>query len=78
MLRIYLKGQSHSPPALRLHLSHPLDAKQDTTLTLARTGRGIYETLWPATTSQRWLWRVEPLAVGEDEHWRVDGEMTAP
>ena len=77
ILRLRLEGQSQ-PPALRLHLSHPLDARQDTTLTLARTSRGIYETLWPDTNSKRWLWRVEPLAVSEGEHWRVDGEIIVP
>lgn len=62
--------------ALQLHLSHPVDADQDFDLRLAQTHPGIYQAAWPDTSSKRWLWRLEPLAAQEKDHWRVDGEIT--
>jgi hypothetical protein len=77
LIRVRLSGRN-SAVALQLFLSHPFDANKDQQLRLAQVQDGIYEAVLIDTPGQRWLWRLEPLAVPASEHWRVDGELSIP
>ena len=75
ILAVTLEGDT-SPSALKLLLSHPVDAKLDQELLLAQVSTGNYETRWQAGNHPRWHWHLEPLGVSEQEHWRIDGEIS--
>ncbi len=75
-LRLQLESTQALPAALQLTLSHPVNARLDTTLPLAQTEPGIYEARWNAADQPRWLWQLEPLGVAEQQRWRVDGVLS--
>jgi hypothetical protein len=66
-----------APPALKMLLSHPLEADRDQVVRLPRAPGGQYlgEASWDPGT--RWLWVIEPLGLPEEQHWRLDGEVVA-
>ena len=68
----------NQPSALLLHMSHPMDAGQDFELKLAQRRTGLYEAPWPASSSRRWIWHLEPIGSQADALWRVDGELALP
>ena len=73
---VELRG-SPAPPALRLFLSHPLDADQDAVFTLASIGPGLFQARLEQPLQYRWLWKLQPLGVDAQSSWRLDGELTA-
>jgi hypothetical protein len=58
-------------PALRLSLSHPLEADRDFTVPLSRIGPGLYRGALEHSIAPRWHWTLES---GEDR-WRLDGAV---
>ena len=71
---VSLRGTA-TPAALRLHLSHPLEADWDRVVNLPRSRPGTYSTALDLPTGQRWLWSIEPLPLPADAPWRLDGEV---
>jgi hypothetical protein len=59
--------------ALRLSLSHPLEADRDFTLSLSRVGPGLYRGALEHRVAPRWHWTLESL----DNRWRLDGAVQA-
>lgn len=57
-------------PQLRLLLSHPMEAEQDITLPIQRTGSGRYEINMPKPIEGRWHWIID---AGDGSEWRIDG-----
>lgn len=74
-MHITLTGNS-DPAGLGLKLWHPMDENLDMELKLARENRGQYRGRLPNPISQRWHWQLEPLAPGENQAWRLVGEIT--
>jgi uncharacterized protein len=60
--------------ALRLSLSHPMEADQDFTVTLAGTGPGIYSGTLAQPIAPHWHWTIEP---SKENSWRLDGAVRA-
>ena len=57
---------------LRLVLSHPMEAEQDLTLPLTRTGSGRYSVRLPTELTGRWHWIID---AGDGSDWRLDGDQ---
>ena len=77
VVEIRLAGDSE-PSALELFLSHPLDAKLDQQLSLAKILPGVYRGKLSIPPGSRWIWRLEPLGVTPETRWRLDGELVVP
>jgi len=60
--------------ALRLLLSHPIEADRDFSATLARVGPGLYRAVLPGEVAPHWHWTLQAL---RDNDWRVDGVVHA-
>lgn len=56
---------------LQLHLSHPLEADRDFTVTLNRSAPGTYMSGLPVGLEPRWHWALEDAAGG----WRLSGAL---
>ena len=59
--------------ALRLDLSHPLEADRDFSVPLTRVGPGTYRGELQEPVFPRWHWRLEPMQTGA---WRLDGSLS--
>lgn len=75
MIRATLQA-SNMPAALQLLLSHPMDANKDVSLPLAQVRPGVFEATLELEAQHNWYWRLEPIGLPPQEHWRVDGELT--
>jgi hypothetical protein len=60
--------------ALRLRLSHPLEADRDFSLQLERSAPGLYLGHMPGQVTPNWHWTLD---AGETSSWRLDGELAA-
>lgn len=58
--------------ALKLMLSHPMEADQDLEILLSKVSPGLYRGQLPAAISQRWHWSLEQM---DDQGWRIDGSI---
>jgi len=73
----WVTARIHGPvddPALRLSLSHPLEADQDFTVPLSRVAPGLYRGSLQRRVAPHWHWTLESLA---DDRWRLDGAVRA-
>lgn len=61
-------------PALKLSLSHPLEADQDFSTSLSRVAPGLYRGPLQQNVAPRWHWTLESLT---DDPWRLDGAIHA-
>jgi hypothetical protein len=59
---------------LELSLSHPLQADRDFTVRLVRISAGLYRGTLTREVAPRWHWVLEP---GQEDKWRLDGEVQA-
>ena len=73
-IEVGLRG-ADEPAALRLTLSHPLDAALDRQYMLPRIAPGLYRTPAEPAGHSRGLWQLEPS--GGQQEWRLDGELGA-
>lgn len=73
-LEVLLEG-APGVSALTLKLSHPLDAKFDQTIALARILPGVFRSNVALAPGSRWIWQIEPVGVPEELLWRLDGEL---
>ena len=60
-------------PALRLRLSHPMEADRDFYLTLGRRNDGIYSAPLPKVIGPYWHWTLD---TGKNSEWRLDGSLS--
>jgi hypothetical protein len=58
--------------ALRLQLSHPMEADRDFELALDNFGSGVFRGTLPQPVAQRWHWILESPG---DQAWRIDGTL---
>ncbi|NND69809.1 MAG: FixH family protein [Halioglobus sp.] len=70
IVTVSASGPVHSD-TLRLHLSHPLEADRDLTVTLNRAGPGTYMVGIPVELGPRWHWALEDAA----GNWRLNGAL---
>ena len=68
---VHLSGPVDDP-ALRLSLSHPLEADRDFTVSLSRVGPGLYRGTLEHSIAPRWHWTLESQ---HENRWRLDGAI---
>ncbi|MBI5331776.1 MAG: FixH family protein [Betaproteobacteria bacterium] len=67
-------GKAALPDTLLLELRHATKSNQDRTVTLSRTGEGIYNAPWHDLGAGKRQLALEP----QDHSWRLEGEWLEP
>ncbi|MBL8538782.1 MAG: FixH family protein [Betaproteobacteria bacterium] len=75
-VRVYLRSEASDPlpDVLALRVLHPTRAGADQSVTLRRTGAGIYDGALSPLRDGRWLLSLEDAP----QTWRLMGEMFVP
>lgn len=74
-VEVQLNGDQ-DPAALRLNLSHPMNANLDMEMTLARESAGRYRAALLEPLAYRWHWQLQPIEADPANIWQLDGETS--